>query len=36
VLPTTAIEEHTIFEDRTKSGMTFLYDRITIIDVSGE
>jgi hypothetical protein len=33
-MPTTAIEEGSIFEDRAKGGMTFVYDRIAIIDVS--
>ncbi|GFZ47019.1 LOW QUALITY PROTEIN: hypothetical protein JCM24511_04245 [Saitozyma sp. JCM 24511] len=32
VMPTTAIEENTILEDRAKSGLTFVYDRITISD----
>jgi hypothetical protein len=33
-MPNTAIEENTILEDRAKSGLTFVYDRITISDVS--
>lgn len=33
-MPNTAIEEASIWEDRAKSGMTFLFDKITITDVS--
>lgn len=33
-MPTTAIEDYIILEDRAKSGLTFLYDQITISDVS--
>lgn len=33
-MPNTAIEEGSIWEDRAKSGMTFLFDKITITDVS--
>ncbi|GFZ43816.1 hypothetical protein JCM24511_01536 [Saitozyma sp. JCM 24511] len=32
VMPNTAIEEASIWEDRAKSGMTFLFDKITITD----
>ncbi|WVR06959.1 hypothetical protein IAU60_003995 [Kwoniella sp. DSM 27419] len=32
VMPNTAIEESPIWEDRQKSGMTFLFDKITISD----
>ncbi|OCF33050.1 hypothetical protein I316_05388 [Kwoniella heveanensis BCC8398] len=32
VMPNTAVEESPIWEDRIKSGMTFLYDKITISD----
>ncbi|WRT66462.1 uncharacterized protein IL334_003421 [Kwoniella shivajii] len=32
VMPYTAIEESPIWEDRQKSGMTFLFDKITITD----
>jgi hypothetical protein len=35
-MPNTAIEEASIWEDRAKSGMTFLFDKITITDVSCE
>ncbi|WWC89225.1 uncharacterized protein L201_004143 [Kwoniella dendrophila CBS 6074] len=32
VMPNTAVEESPIWEDRMKSGMTFLFDKITISD----
>ncbi|KAK8864481.1 hypothetical protein IAR55_001731 [Kwoniella newhampshirensis] len=32
VMPNTAVEESPIWEDREKSGMTFLFDKITITD----
>ncbi|OCF60709.1 hypothetical protein L486_00347 [Kwoniella mangroviensis CBS 10435] len=32
VMPNTAIEESPIWEDRAKSGMTFIFDKITITD----
>ncbi|ODN99354.1 hypothetical protein L198_03196 [Cryptococcus wingfieldii CBS 7118] len=32
VMPDTVVEEPSIFEDRVRSGMTFLFDKITIAD----
>ncbi|WWC70090.1 uncharacterized protein I206_104037 [Kwoniella pini CBS 10737] len=32
VMPNTAIEDASLWEDRAKSGMTFLFDKITITD----
>lgn len=35
VMPRTAIEEATIWNDRAKSGMTFVFEKLVIVDVSG-
>jgi hypothetical protein len=32
-MPQTAVEEASVWDDRAKSGMTFLFDKVTIIDV---
>ncbi|RXK39808.1 hypothetical protein M231_02863 [Tremella mesenterica] len=32
VLPSTSVEERTIFEDRSSSSLTFIYDRMVIVD----
>ncbi|WVR08387.1 hypothetical protein IAU60_005442 [Kwoniella sp. DSM 27419] len=36
VLPETTIEEVTVYEDRKKSGMTFIFDKIAIADANAD